>query len=69
MGSFRSYPDGHRLVGWGYVVGTGRTLTELDPSGQSVFEVHLPGGHASYRAFKVPPPFFNVDTLRAAVSQ
>jgi hypothetical protein len=69
MGSFRTYPDGHRVIGWGYVFGIGRTLTELDAAGNSVLDIALPPNQAAYRAVKVPPPFFNIAVLRNTAGQ
>jgi arylsulfotransferase ASST len=71
MGSFRRYADGHSLIGWGHLPsgGNGRVFTELNASGQSVFDVRFATGHASYRAVKVPPPRFDINTLRATAGQ
>ena len=70
MGSFRRYPDGHSVVGWGYVpASNGSILTEINASGQSVFDVSLASGSGSYRAVKVPPPQFDIDVLRATAGR
>jgi len=70
MGSFRRYPDGHSVIGWGYVtVSNGAVFTEIDASGQAVFDVKFASSYASYRAVKVPPPRFDVDVLRATAGQ
>jgi hypothetical protein len=70
MGSLRRLPDGHRVVGWGYVVpSNGAILTELDASGNTVLDLAFATGYASYRAVKVPPTRFDVDVLRATAGQ
>jgi hypothetical protein len=70
MGNFRRYPDGHSVIGWGYVsLGNGRVLTEINASGQSVLDVRFATDYGSYRAVKVPPPRFDVNALRATAGQ
>ena len=70
MGSFRRYPDGHSVIGWGHLpASTGRVLTEVNASGQSVFDVQFATGFASYRAVKVPPPRFDINVLRATAGR
>jgi hypothetical protein len=70
MGSFRTYPDGHRLVGWGFVFGVSRTLTELDEDGERVLEISLPSGmNASYRAVKVPTSRLDLTLMRRTAGQ
>lgn len=64
MGSFRTYPDGHRVVGWGYLLFQGRAFTELDAAGNDVLDIGLAVGNATYRAVKVPPTFYDTATLR-----
>jgi hypothetical protein len=64
MGSFRPSPDGHRVIGWGYVIGDGRAVTELDGAGNDVLDIAFPPGSASYRAIKVPSNFYDLMTLR-----
>jgi hypothetical protein len=63
-GSFRRYADGESVIGWGYVPGANRVLTEVDSAGHDVFDVEL-GGDVSYRAVKVPLSQFDLPTLRA----
>jgi hypothetical protein len=65
MGSFRRSPDGHRVIGWGYMVFNGRAMTELNNAGQSVLDVSLPTGNGVYRAIKVPSSFYEIAQLRA----
>jgi hypothetical protein len=69
MGSFRRYPDGHSVIGWGYVLVSNPVFTEINASGQAVFDVGFASGHASYRAVKVPPPRFDINVLRATAGQ
>ena len=47
----------------------GAVFTEINASGQAVFDVKFASGYASYRAVKVPPPRFDVDVLRATAGQ
>jgi hypothetical protein len=65
MGSFRKSPDGHRVIGWGYMVFNGRAMTELNNAGQPVLDVSLGGGNGVYRAIKTPSSFYDRDQLRA----
>jgi hypothetical protein len=65
MGSFRRQPDGHRVIGWGYMINNGRVMTELNNAGQSVFDVSLNTGNGSYRAIKTPSSFYKIAQLRA----
>ena len=65
MGSFRRYPDGHRLIGWGYMITNGRVMTELNAAGDPVLDFVMATGTGVYRAVKVPPPFYKVATLRS----
>jgi hypothetical protein len=65
MGSFRRGPDGHRVIGWGYMVFNGRAMTELNPAGDAVLDISLPVGNGVYRAIKVPPTFYKLAQLRS----
>ena len=65
MGSFRRQPDGHRVIGWGYMISNGRVMTELNNAGRSVLDISLGVGNGSYRAVKTPSSFYEVDQLRA----
>ena len=69
MGSFRRYPDGHSVIGWGYVLVSNPVFTEINASGQAVLDVRFASGYASYRAVKVPPPRFDINVLRATAGQ
>ncbi len=69
MGDVRVLPDGHRVIGWGYLAGTDRAMTELDAAGHSVLDLGLGTGVASYRAVKVPTSYFDLDVLRADVGR
>ena len=64
MGSFRTYPDGHRVIGWGYVVFDSLAMTELDAAGKDVLDITFQAGAASYRAVKVPPTFYDLGAMR-----
>ncbi len=65
MGSFRRSPDGHRVIGWGYMIYNGRVMTELNANGAAVLDVSMPTGTGVYRAVKVPPTFYTAATLRS----
>lgn len=67
-GSFRRYADGESVIGWGFVPGDKRVLTEVDATGHDVFDVEL-GGEVSYRAVKVPLSQFDLPTLRATCAR
>jgi hypothetical protein len=66
-GSFRRYADGESVIGWGYVPGDPRVVTEVNASGQDVLDVAFSGGQPSYRAIKVPLDQLDAQTLRSAV--
>jgi hypothetical protein len=64
-GSFRRYSDGDSIIGWGYIPGDLRVLTEIDASGNNVFDISFSGpGNQSYRAVKVPLSQFDIGLLR-----
>jgi hypothetical protein len=70
MGSFRVMPDGSRVIGWGAVTWSpegpsGPALSEVDATGQVLFELTFPDGNASYRAIKVPTSELSIDRMRA----
>lgn len=51
MGYVQRLGGDHTLIGWG----TGKPdVTEVDPNGQKVLEVHLPAGTYTYRAYRFP---------------
>ena len=50
MGSTRTLPDGHVIVGWG----TEPYVSEFAPDGRLLADAHLASGSASYRAFRSP---------------
>jgi len=57
-GSAQRLPNGNTLIGWGENVGNPLMATELDPSGEVVFELEgtVPGGAPaiSYRVLRFP---------------
>jgi Arylsulfotransferase (ASST) len=67
-GSFRRYPDGHSVIGWGYIPSDERVLTEIDESGQDVLDVTFEG-QVSYRAIKVPLSQLDIGMLRASTAK
>ncbi len=50
MGSMQLLDDGDAIVGWGNLP----TLSEFAPDGKLVFDLRLPWGHETYRAFRFP---------------
>ncbi len=50
MGNVQSLPNGNRVIGWG----TAGIVTELNPRGNTVFELSLSAPNTSYRAFRYP---------------
>jgi hypothetical protein len=69
-GSFRRYPDGESVIGWGYVPGETRVVTEIDADGEDVVDIAFTAAQSqpSYRAVKVPPAQLDIQALRSAVS-
>ncbi|MEO8905749.1 MAG: arylsulfotransferase family protein [Polyangiaceae bacterium] len=64
-GSFRRYADGDSVIGWGYIPGDLRVMTEIDSSGQNVFDITFSGaGNQTYRAIKVPLSQLDINLLR-----
>lgn len=49
MGSVQRLNNGNTLIGWGSAA---TTLTEVTPGGDVVYELTLPSGQMSYRAFR-----------------
>ncbi len=64
MGSFRTLPDGSRVIGWGAMPSA--AMTELDPQGNDVLDFRFTDGNTSYRAIKVPLSAFDLGVLRSA---
>lgn len=73
MGSFRRYADGDSVIGWGYVPGVARILTETDGSGNDLLDIQfnlpVPTDAVSYRAVKVAPSQLDIATLRATTAR
>ncbi len=69
QGDFRRMSDGHSIVGWGNLAPSGGPMfTEIDRSGNDVFDVSLPAG-TSYRSVKAPTNRFDINVLRATAGQ
>jgi hypothetical protein len=49
MGSVQRLPNGNTLIGWG---STSPSVSEVRPNGTKVYEMKLPAGQFSYRAFR-----------------
>jgi hypothetical protein len=67
-GSFRRYPDGHSVIGWGYIATDPRVVTEVDSNGNDVLDIAF-GGTESYRAVKVPVSQLDIAVLRATTAE
>jgi hypothetical protein len=66
-GSFRRYPDGHSVIGWGTLLAPPLLiLTEVDAAGNDVLDIASKNG-PSYRSIKVPLSQLNIDVLRTTV--
>ncbi len=50
QGNVQTLADGDWLVGWGEVP----YVSEFGPTGQLLFDAHLPAGYESYRAYRLP---------------
>ncbi len=64
QGSFRRYPDGESVVGWGGSPQEPRVLTEVDASGDDVFDLTLSPSTEPYRAIKVPLARLDIGLMR-----
>jgi hypothetical protein len=51
MGNIQRLDNGNTMIGWGT---SNPTLTEVRPDGTKAFELNLPEGNYSYRAFRFP---------------
>jgi Arylsulfotransferase (ASST) len=67
-GSFRRYPDGHSVIGWGDVPNDARIGTEVDAAGHDVLDITSDAG-SSYRTLKVPLSQFDITVLRATAGK
>jgi hypothetical protein len=63
-GSFRKYPDGERVIGWGAVSNGTRIFTETNSNAEDVLDIEFSGDIATYRAVKVPTSELNINVLR-----
>jgi hypothetical protein len=73
MGDHRHLAEGNRIIGWGFLAINGLPIggplfTELDRSGNLVFDVSMTNG-ATYRAVKAPATRYDLDRLRATAGQ
>ncbi len=68
-GSFRRYPDGESVIGWGYVATDPRVVTEINAAGEDVLDITFGGGSPSYRAVKVPLSQLDIGVLRATTAK
>jgi hypothetical protein len=65
LGSFRRYPDGSSLIGWGSTSdASGLVFSEIDAAGHDMLDLSFEPGANSYRAIKVPLTALDVDVLR-----
>jgi len=69
MGSFRTYADGSRVVGWGISMGpSSPVFSEVDANGVSILDVSLGAGNWAYRTVKVTLDELDIDLLRATTA-
>ncbi len=71
MGSFRVYPTGERVIGWGVLgaIAPAPAMTELDAEGHPLFEVALTNGGHAYRATKVSLADLDLALLRKSAGR
>jgi hypothetical protein len=68
-GDFRRYPDDHSIIDWGLLGSAGGPVfTEVDGSGNDVFDLSMPSGF-SYRTAKAPSTMYDINILRATAGQ
>jgi hypothetical protein len=63
-GSFRVYPDGSRVIGWGQNAAYGLVFSELDAKGVDLLDFYFADGDVSYRAVKIRTTAFDLGVLR-----
>jgi hypothetical protein len=72
-GSFRRYADGDSVIGWGYVPGDPRVVTEVNANAEDVLDIWYIAAPAtsavSYRAIKVPTSQLDIDLLRSSAAK
>jgi hypothetical protein len=61
-GSFRRYSDGSSVIGWGYHPGSG--FTQVDPSGNVLFQITFPNNEIGYRSIEIPATALSISLLR-----
>lgn len=66
MGSFRIYPDGTRLIGWGLSGAGIPAFTEVDEAGHDLLDFTFTQATWSFRAVKVPLSQFDLGVMRNA---
>ena len=66
-GSFRRFADSHSVVGWGFIAGDQRVLTEVDANARPVLEISLP--NSSYRSLKVDATQLDIGLMRASAGR
>jgi hypothetical protein len=66
LGSFRRYPDGDSVIGWGLSTSsTNVACTEVDASGRDLLDLSFAShGNWAYRSVKVPIDTFDIAVLR-----
>jgi hypothetical protein len=73
QGSFRRYADGESVIGWGYVPGDPRVVTEVNANGDPVLDIWFlattPIRGISYRAVKVPLSQLDISVLRSTAAK
>jgi hypothetical protein len=68
-GSFRRYPDGESVIGWGGNAPDMRVVTEVDSKGAEVFDVSFSPQAAPYRAVKTPLSRLDIALMRVTAGK
>jgi hypothetical protein len=68
-GSFRRYPDGESVIGWGGNAPDPRVVTEVDSDGNDVFDVSFAPQAQPYRAVKVPLSQLDIGMMRVTAGR
>jgi hypothetical protein len=68
-GSFRIYPDGSRVIGWGENATPHLVFTEVDAKGHDLLDFYFLGNRVSYRVVKVPLSTFDLAVMRSTAGR
>jgi hypothetical protein len=68
-GSFRRYPDGESVIGWGGSAPDPRVVTEVDSDGDDVLDISFAPTTSPYRAVKVPLSRLDIGLMRVTAGR